>query len=548
MCTEGAASRRKMMPTTTSAWACFLTVLCATTTVKALRSNLAISIEPYNETAVRAGDSLQIMCRAPREIRVCRVEIPGEGNAILLSPGQPAEDGIEYYGDGFDKGQCGVKIAKVKETHDGLFKCSVATTDSRQEITASLNIIVARAPTDINLVVKDFHTGGTSFVKGQKIIVSCKAPFGRPAANISIYLDNDLLEEDKSMLYNEYRNHMQQTDVKNVTRTLDWSDNGKMIRCVANHIALEKPLETSMLLNVEFPPQPQSTFERFGYVIGRRGTVNITVYANPKPNFTWRIGNMEILEGHADETNRLQTSTAFDIGNGGWSLILSINDVQKSDTEKEYTLEARNNLGSNVYHVVLSTSSEPAGPLSNLYGKLSEHMHALGFDLDAGSIIGIVVGVMVLVLIIFLVIFARATGRWCFAGRSSTRNLGESSDTESAGRYSRSEVDGSSSRGRRKPRINLSRLFGRNKDKISGADTDTMRTVVTLDDEKLQTAEPATQEGRTNPPTSEGGIVYAELDLTLQQQSAAPRRLNEDKTEYAEILYTKPEAEEAADK
>ncbi|EFN79564.1 hypothetical protein EAI_01255 [Harpegnathos saltator] len=133
----------------------------------------------------------------------------------------------------------------------------------------------------------------------------------------------------------------------------------------------------------------------------------------------------------------------------------------------------------------------------------------------------------------------------CQAGRCNLNHLIRS-DTESAGRYSRSEVDGSSSRGRRKPRINLSRLFGRNKDKISGADTDTMRTVVTLDDEK--TAEPATQEGRTNPPTSEGGIVYAELDLTLQQQSAAPRRLNEDKTEYAEILYTKPEAEEAADK
>lgn len=59
------------------------------------------------------------------------------------------------------------------------------------------------------------------------------------------------------------------------------------------------------------------------------------------------------------------------------------------------------------------------------------------------------------------------------------------SDTESAGRYSRSEVDGPSSRGRRKPRINLSRLFGRNKDKVSGADTDTMRTVVTVDDEKV---------------------------------------------------------------
>lgn len=75
-----------------------------------------------------------------------------------------------------------------------------------------------------------------------------------------------------------------------------------------------------------------------------------------------------------------------------------------------------------------------------------------------------------------------------------------------------------------------------------------MKTVVTVDDEKLQTVEPTVQEGRTNPSTGEGGIVYAELDLTQQQQGVTPRRINEDKTEYAEILYTKPETEETADK
>ncbi|KZC10323.1 hypothetical protein WN55_01439 [Dufourea novaeangliae] len=116
------------------------------------------------------------------------------------------------------------------------------------------------------------------------------------------------------------------------------------------------------------------------------------------------------------------------------------------------------------------------------------------------------------------------------------------SDTESAGRYSRTEVDGS--RGGRKPKISLTRLFKRNKDKVSGADTDTVRTVVTVDDEKLQTTASDAQEGKPNPSTGEGGIVYAELDLTLQQQGVAPRRLNEDKTEYAEILYTKPATEE----
>ncbi|XP_032672787.1 fasciclin-3 isoform X2 [Odontomachus brunneus] len=524
MCTEEATSRRKMMLTTTTAWACFFAVLCATT-VKASKTNMVITIEPRNETAVRIGNSLQIICRVPRQIHVCRVEIPGEANAILLSPGQPAEDGIEYYGEGFERGHCGVKIAKVKDTNDGLFKCSVATTDSRQEITASLNIIVAKPPTNIILSVMNLNHGGQSFRDGQKILVSCNVTYGRPAPNISIYLDNELL--DNKYVYDS----VEDNDMKNVTRDLQWSDNGKTLRCVANHIALDKPLETTKTLNVLFPPQAQKNIERFGYEIGRRGIVNATIYANPKPHFVWRIGNKEIIAGNTDEDNRLQTSTALDIGNGGWNVILSINVVQKTDMEKKYQLEARNELGTNFYDFILSTSAEPSG-----------------VDLDAGSIIGIVVGVMVLVLIIFLVIFARATGRWCFAGRSSTRNLGESSDTESAGRYSRSEIDGTSSRGRRRPRINLSRLFGRNKDKVSGADTDTMRTVVTIDDEKLQTAEPAAQEGRTNPPTSEGGIVYAELDLTQQQQGAAPRRLNEDKTEYAEILYTKPEAEETVDK
>ena len=58
------------------------------------------------------------------------------------------------------------------------------------------------------------------------------------------------------------------------------------------------------------------------------------------------------------------------------------------------------------------------------------------------------------------------------------------SDTESAGRYSRNEVDSSTGR-RRRPKITFSQLFKRNKDKVSGADTDTVRTNVTVDDEKV---------------------------------------------------------------
>ncbi|XP_011063953.1 PREDICTED: fasciclin-3 isoform X2 [Acromyrmex echinatior] len=565
MCTRatsgsGSGSGIRMTTFTITVWACVIAVLCSS--IVEAKSNMFINIEPKGETAVRVGEPLQILCTAPREIRVCRVEIPGEGSILLIPSDPPSEDGnIEYYGKGLITGECGVRIAKVKESHHGIFKCSLNTRNTRQEATASLNIVVAKPPETVEIFTNSGSLGGNTFRKGEKLEISCKAKSGRPAANLTLFLDEEPIGEERI----SYDMNMNAIAMQNASRSLDWTDNGRTIRCIANHIALDRPIEQTKPLEVYYPPQSQPTVERFGYVIGRRGIINVTVHAHPRPRFIWRVNDERIEEGRPDESNRLETSTAVDLGNGAWSVILMIDSVQKSDTEKEYMLMATNNEGSNEYRIVLSTSSEPAGPLSNLYG----------VDLDAGSIIGIVVGVLVLLLIIFLVIFARATGRWCFAGRSTTRNLGESdfadpatgvsllqlgkskttadvvrkrSDTESAGRYSRSEVDGASSQGQRKPRINLSRFFGRNKDKVSGADTDTMKTVVTVDDEKLQTVEPAVQEGRTNPSTGEGGIVYAELDLTQQQQGVTPRRINEDKTEYAEILYTKPETEETADK
>nr|XP_012136094.1 PREDICTED: fasciclin-3 isoform X2 [Megachile rotundata] len=523
MCME--SSHLKM----TIAWVCLVALFCSTA-VKGSKSNLVVDIEPKRQTAVRLGESLQILCRVGRPLQVCRVEIPGEGGGMVLSKGQPPEDGIEYYGEGTDAGQCGVRITKIKEIHDGIFKCTLTPTDSRTEVQASVKIIVAKPPSNPELLTSPGSYSRSIYRKGEKLEVSCSAPSGRPAANVSLFLDDEPIgNEERPTIYDSNLDD-NSLAVQNASRSLDWTDNGKILRCVANHIALDKPKETTMQLQVYYPPQPQPTIERFGYVIGRQGIVNVTVFANPRPRFLWRVNDEKISEGHPDESTRIETSTAVDLGRGAWSVILTIDSVQKSDTDKVYILEARNDEGANEYHIVLSTSTEPAG-----------------VDLDAGSIIGIVVGVLVLILIVFILIFARATGRWCFAGTSTSRNLGESSDTESAGRYSRTEVDGS--KGGKKSKISLSRLFKRNKDKVSGADTDTMRTVVTVDDEKLQSSVPATQENKPNPSTGEGGIVYAELDLTQQQQGVvAPRVLNEDKTEYAEILYTKPATEEEAPK
>ncbi|XP_031789401.1 fasciclin-3 isoform X3 [Nasonia vitripennis] len=512
--------------------------LLGCTSIQAFKQNLPVDIVPDNQVAVRQGQEQKILCKLPVPLQVCRFTIPGE-SSLVLRDGQSAEDGIAYYGEGLKKGHCGVAISTIREKHDGNVTCFLTPDNGRSETSATVRMIVAKAPLQPQLTLNSNYPYKT----GEKMVVSCVAMEGRPPANVSLYLDNEPIGvDDRPMLFGRRLDDNDYAEL-NTSRSVTPSDNGKTLRCRASHIALQKPLESSRQIEVYFPPQEQDTIHRFGYDIGRPGKVNVTVHANPKPTFTWNVDNVKITAGQPDVTGRLQTSTAVDLGHGYWSVELNIDSVQKSDTEKEYSLEAHNSEGYATYKITLSSASEPAGAMDRInqfYGKISEHMHALGVDLDAGSIIGIVVGVLILILAVFLVVFARATGRWCFAGGSAKRNIGESSDTESTGRYSRTEVDAGKNSGR--PRISLSQLFKRNKDKVSGADTDTVRTVVTMDDEKIPASEVTT--ARETPTSGhEGGIVYAELDLAHQQQQTGPRRVTDDKTEYAEILYTKPEGQ-----
>jgi hypothetical protein len=59
-------------------------------------------------------------------------------------------------------------------------------------------------------------------------------------------------------------------------------------------------------------------------------------------------------------------------------------------------------------------------------------------------------------------------------------------DTESTGHYSRTEVDIGKNGGRTRTKISFPQLFKRKKDKVTGTDTDTVRTIVTMEDEKVR--------------------------------------------------------------
>lgn len=73
---------------------------------------------------------------------------------------------------------------------------------------------------------------------GDVLQAACYIRDGRPAANISWYLDNDLLVEglNEPIIINGLDDL--QTVQQNLTRRLSPQDDSKQLRCVANHIAL----------------------------------------------------------------------------------------------------------------------------------------------------------------------------------------------------------------------------------------------------------------------------------------------------------------------
>lgn len=54
------------------------------------------------------------------------------------------------------------------------------------------------------------------------------------------------------------------------------------------------------------PPKEMSQpLERFGLVEGEEGKIAVTVMANPRPSFSWIVGDQKLFEGDSDQTGRM---------------------------------------------------------------------------------------------------------------------------------------------------------------------------------------------------------------------------------------------------
>lgn len=365
-------------------------------------SGIYVDVSPRNPT-VRVGQNFTFMCRVAKSLMYCSIKLPGSSAGLNMNENTPRTNNYWYAGDGISAGQCGITIARIDDSLNGQFKCSLGFANEQTESDGTTNVTVARAPAnDPDLVVTpDADRRFRAYNEETSIRATCTVKDSRPVANILWMIGDEQITDGLGPLKIVESPNDLFTVHQNLSRKLSWKDNGRDLKCVASHIALDgRPKQTIKQISVRFAPRPiTGTIEQFGFIVGEEGIISVQIHANPKPQLTWTVDYESIPEGSIDTTQRFQANPVRTMGNGTWEAELRIMRVTAEDVDRRYVLKARNEVGEEQYTVMISTSTEPQGSL----------------ELGTGPIIGIVVAILVLLIVIFMLIFARATGRWCFS-------------------------------------------------------------------------------------------------------------------------------------
>ncbi|KAJ9594168.1 hypothetical protein L9F63_014424, partial [Diploptera punctata] len=188
--------------------------------------------------------------------------------------------------------------------------------------------------------------------------ITAKCSYTRPVLSLILYFGDDNIKNVSSEDPGKFLENVHRVNTY-FTHKLNWTDNGKYLRCEANYSTNDKPISTKKQIHVVFPPKPrEELIKKSGLVIGMNETVNIKINANPKPTIKWNIGSEEITEGNTDAKKRLTISQTKQVGNDMWETSLTIPKFTSTDLKRSYTFRAHNYLGEQQYRIELKNGTQ----------------------------------------------------------------------------------------------------------------------------------------------------------------------------------------------
>ncbi|XP_037881771.1 fasciclin-3 isoform X5 [Glossina fuscipes] len=376
-----------------------------------------VNVEP-NTAVLNEGAQQDLLCRYGRPITYCRIEIPGETKVFNLSPDWDKTPGFIYNGKGLQAGECGVRIEHVKAINNGQVKCNLGV--EGEELSGTIDLVVALRPKQplVELITKPDRD--RYFHEGNKFQARCIVRDGRPVANITWLLDNEPAAKrvgQLEVLASPRENGLELfTAIQDIQWDIAAEDNGRRLVCRSHHQTdpdNAPPQEGAYELLVRYSPLRMPETLVYGLYLEHTVKVNMTIRANPTPVIEWAIDGNVIRQG--EQSGRFSAFEPEYLGHDFYNVTLVIAGLTLEDTTKIYTMRATNALGSTDYTVRISSSATPPSA-----------------GLEIGAIVGIVVALAVLVLIVLLVLFARATGRWCFAGKTVKMSTNETKTNNSS--------------------------------------------------------------------------------------------------------------------
>ncbi|XP_053668202.1 fasciclin-3-like [Anopheles marshallii] len=483
-----------------------------------------VDTEPRSITVVENQENVNLHCRIGRPAQLCVIRIPGVNDQFTLDPNiKSPVPGLSYAGEGLDKGSCGIHIDRVTAENAGFMNCTLFV-DGRG-LTGAIEIVVAFPPEQPAIEVVSGNLNNLEV--NSELAFRCISARGNPAAKLSWFLDQEPIYEgvklDKPEEYFDERSNKRYfTASSTLTRSIRAEDNGKRLTCQAEHIAYQERFSrTDLIMNVNFQPQALPDQVVYGLQLGRTATASMVIKANPSPRVLWNIDGIDYHQG--TEQGRYAVPIPEALGNNHYNVSLTIAGLTLEDLSKVYVMRASNNFGVEDYRLSLRSQDEVFSESSSF---------------GTGEIVGLVLAVLIVLLAVALIFIARATGRWCFRGKSSSTStsaakIGETSDTESA------EVKQPMTKTQRLKNIFAKRM---QRGAASELPEENITPDVAVVDE--QDAKPA--DGATKPVKDEQTLVYAELELkpagggeiSFVNKPAA----NNESTEYAEILYVQQQA------
>lgn len=303
------------------------------------------------------------MCRIAQPISTCRFILPGEPIEIKLNPDWPQRnDNFKYFGEGLQQGQCGLEIASVREEHHGNASCVLDPNDGLADAVGNIEIVIAEPPSPPEIELSNRE----QLEAGVEIEAICKSIDGRPAANLTWFLEDQSLGQGRIEVFDSSeRGNSYHTVISTLRYTLRPEDHTRNLICRASHPGYQAGfLDTRTQLSVNFRPVPLAEVIISGLEIGKSAQIGpVTIQANPRPTLKWTVDGTVINEG--EQTDRFIASEPVQSGISLWNVTLTVTQLTLQDTQRTYRLRANNAFGATDYQIRIGGSQDASGEIKN---------------------------------------------------------------------------------------------------------------------------------------------------------------------------------------